>query len=174
MSTVRYVTVLQGDSKVSNDPDVVFTTVLGSCVAVCLHDPHASVGGMNHFLLPGGKEQNSNDMRYGVHSMEILINDLLKSGALRSRLVAHVYGGASVIKNRSNIGGSNIDFATRFLRNESIRCLESNVGGTLARRVKLHAVTGRVKHVLVEDPGAVPPPKPVARPSVAPSDVTLF
>jgi len=170
---MRYVTVIQGDSKVSNDPDVVFSTVLGSCVAVCLHDPQAAVGGMNHFLLPGGSSHGSNDMRYGVHSMEILINELLKKGALRHRLVAQLYGGASVIKNRSNIGQSNVDFAVTFLRNESIRCLDRNVGGTSARRVKLHAVTGRVKHVLVEDPAQfTQTERPVA--PVKPVQVTLF
>ena len=31
----------------------VLTTVLGSCVAACMRDPRAGVGGMNHFLLPG-------------------------------------------------------------------------------------------------------------------------
>ena len=171
---MRYVTVLQGESKTSSDPEVVFSTVLGSCVAVCLHDPHATVGGMNHFLLPGSQSHGSKDMRYGIHSMEILINELLKSGALRHRLVAQLFGGASVIKNRSNIGQSNIEFAVEFLRNENIPCLDKNVGGTAARRVKLHAVTGRVKHVLVEDSGAF---QQSARVPAAPkprADVTLF
>lgn len=171
---MKYVTVLQGQSKVSSDPEVVFTTVLGSCVAVCLHDPHANLGGMNHFLLPGGQGQGSKDMRYGVHSMEILINELLKNGAVRRRLVAQLYGGASVIKNKSNIGGSNIDFAIGFLKNENIPCLEKNVGGTLARRLKLHAVTGRVKHILVED--STPFKQSQQAPKVAkkPAEVTLF
>lgn len=171
---MRYVAVLQGESKVSTDPDVVFSTVLGSCIAVCLHDPHATVGGMNHFLLPGGQDTGPKDMRYGVHAMEILINELLKSGARRHRLVARLFGGASVIKNRSNIGQSNIDFAADFLRNENIRCLDRNVGGTVARRVKLHAVTGRVEHVLVEEPGAFPQSDRAAVPQRKRADVTLF
>ena len=48
---VRRLTVGQGDSLASNERDVIFTTVLGSCVAVCLYDSGACVGGMNHFLL---------------------------------------------------------------------------------------------------------------------------
>ncbi|MEM9910107.1 MAG: chemotaxis protein CheD [Pseudomonadota bacterium] len=171
---MKYTTVLQGESKVTNDPEVVFTTVLGSCVAVCLHDAQAKVGGMNHFLLPGCKGQDSKDMRYGVHSMELLINELLKHGASRHSLLAQLYGGASVIKNRSNIGASNVNFATDFLRNESIKCLDRNVGGKLARRVKFHAATGRVKHVLVEDAVSLRPPAPDPRVPTRFADVTLF
>lgn len=171
---MQYVTVLQGDSKVSNDPNVVFTTVLGSCVAVCLQDAQAKVGGMNHFLLPGGKGQGPKDMRFGVHSMELLINELLKHGATRHSMVAQLYGGASVIKNRSNIGEQNVSFATDFLRNESIKCFDKNVGGKLARRVKFHAVTGRVKHVLVEDPIPLDQPVHRAKASNSAADVTLF
>lgn len=174
MNGMRYVTVLQGDSKVSSEPDVVFSTVLGSCVSVCLYDARATIGGMNHFLLPGGRDQSSTDMRYGVHSMEVLINELLKRGAMRHRLVAQLYGGASVIKNRSNIGGSNVEFATDFLSNENIPCLERNVGGTLARRVRLHAVTGRVKHILVDDPSSIDLADQTTRTKAMPSDVTLF
>ncbi len=48
--TIRH-NVLQGEYEVSRDPHLVLTTVLGSCIACCLFDPVAKVGGMNHFLL---------------------------------------------------------------------------------------------------------------------------
>ncbi|MEM7074449.1 MAG: chemotaxis protein CheD [Pseudomonadota bacterium] len=168
---MRYTTVLQGECRVTSDPDAILTTVLGSCVAVCLHDPKASVGGMNHFLLPGEGSQNSKDLRYGIHSMELLINELLKIGASRKRLVARLYGGASVIKNKANIGRSNVEFANEFLKNESIPAIEKNVGGGLARRVKFQASTGRVKLVVVEEaaPFAQTPKAPKVKP-----EVTLF
>ncbi len=39
-------------------PDVsesaAVTTILGSCVAVCLWDESHGIGGMNHYLLPDG------------------------------------------------------------------------------------------------------------------------
>lgn len=107
--------------------------------------------------------------------MEILINELLKLGARRPQFTAQLYGGASVIKNRSNIGKSNVEFAEAFLRDEGIRCIGKDVGGTLARRIKMHAVTGRVKHILVEDPGStlVKAERAVA-PKSTPAEVTLF
>ena len=45
------ITILQGEAKASTDPRVEMGTILGSCVATCLFDPVARVGGMNHFLL---------------------------------------------------------------------------------------------------------------------------
>jgi chemotaxis protein CheD len=88
-SAVRRVHIIQGEYKVLSDPDAVLSTILGSCVAACLRDPIAGVGGMNHFLLPGNASSPSSGgdaTRYGVHLMELLINGLLKQGARRDRL----------------------------------------------------------------------------------------
>jgi len=91
---VKRLTVAQGDSLASSDPGVIFTTVLGSCVAVCLFDGNAGVGGMNHFLLaepaPIANEDTRLLNRYGVHSMELLINEMLKRGAIRRNLKARI------------------------------------------------------------------------------------
>ena len=99
-AAVRRVHVIQGEYKVVNDPNVVLSTILGSCVAACLRDPVAGVGGMNHFLLPGSAMRRSSGgdaTRYGVHLMELLINGLLKQGARRDRLEAKIFGGAKTI-----------------------------------------------------------------------------
>ena len=71
----KRVHVIQGEFQVTDDPDVVLSTILGSCVAACLRDPVAGVGGMNHFLLPGdgGQTGGGEVARYGVHLMELLI-----------------------------------------------------------------------------------------------------
>ncbi|MGH8441646.1 MAG: chemoreceptor glutamine deamidase CheD, partial [Nevskiaceae bacterium] len=79
--------------------DLVMTTLLGSCVAACLHDAEAGIGGMNHFMLPEGSVgPASAPARYGVYAMEVLLNALLKHGAKRSRLQAKVFGGGHVLK----------------------------------------------------------------------------
>jgi len=139
-------TVAQGDSIASGDPDVIFTTVLGSCVAVCLHDGRAGIGGMNHFLLaepaPIANEEVRLLNRYGVHSMELLINAMLKRGAMRRNLKARIYGGATMRQGLGEIGTTNIQFARRFLINESIAILGENVGGTSARRIEFRPAAG--------------------------------
>src|SRR5690606_16669221 len=71
---------------VVTDQSVALVTLLGSCVAACLYDPVPGLGGMNHFMLPGGNGDDGNSARYGVNAMELLINDLLKRGARRQRL----------------------------------------------------------------------------------------
>jgi chemotaxis protein CheD len=144
----RRVHVIQGEWKVSNDPAVVLSTVLGSCVAACLRDPVAGVGGMNHFLLPGSVDalaQGGDVSRYGVHLMELLINGLLKQGARRDRLEAKIFGGAKTIASFSNVGQQNADFATRFLRDEGIQIVGSSTGGDAGRKLEYWPVSGRAR-----------------------------
>jgi len=136
---MRRVSIIQGENHVSGDADVVISTLLGSCVSVCLQDPEARIGGMNHFLLgePGKDQQvQRQDMqRYGVHAMELLINALMRKGANRSRLRAQIYGGANIIAGLGSIGSSNAEFARRFMQTEGIRIGQCDVGGKQARRV---------------------------------------
>lgn len=148
----RTIYVLQGEFRISRDADAVLSTVLGSCVAVCLWDAEARLGGMNHFLLPfGPKAAASAPERYGVHAMELLINGLLKEGAARARLQAKLFGGARVSTALSDIGQSNARFAREFLSAEGIPCRAESLGGTGARRVLFRPVTGQAHQLLVPD-----------------------
>lgn len=160
--------VVQGEHHVSGDPDSVLTTILGSCVAVCLTDPVRGVGGMNHFLLPEGRTDGADEgRRYGVNLMELLINDLLRLGAKRERLQAKLFGGARMFDGLSDVGASNATFAEKFLRDEGIPVVGSSMGGTGARRVQYWPTTGRAQQKTVTDNAEVaslrqrPKPAPV-------------
>lgn len=124
--------------------DLVFTTVLGSCVAACLYDPVARVGGMNHFLLPG-RENDDQIGRYGMYAMELLINELLKRGAQKSRLAAKVFGGARVLKSIQSIdiGGRNADFIESYLADEDIPIVGADLRSNRPRKVIFFAATGQ-------------------------------
>jgi chemotaxis protein CheD len=140
--------IIQGEYKVSSDPDVVLSTILGSCVGACLRDPVAGVGGMNHFLLPGSANAMSGGgdaTRYGVHLMELLINGLLKKGARRDRLEAKIFGGAKTIATFSNVGEQNAAFAMQFLRDEGISVVGSSTGGDHGRKLEYWPVSGRAR-----------------------------
>lgn len=128
-SASKTITVIQGEFRISDSPTVVLSTILGSCIAVCLYDRVAKIGGMNHFLLPGQHSSSNLDVRYGVNAMELLINGLLKSGADRKHLTAKLFGGSSIAKNLGKIGESNITFAREYLRNEKIPCVSESLGG---------------------------------------------
>lgn len=155
----RKLPIIQGEQLVSGDPAVCITTILGSCVAACLVDTVARVGGMNHFLLgePGAGAEISPDQeaRYGIHSMELLINGLLKAGAERGRIRAHLYGGARMLRGVTDIGRSNAEFACRFLATEGIEVVHSDMGGERARRVEFLPYAGRSR---CRSNGAPPPP----------------
>ncbi len=118
------------------------STVLGSCVAVCLWDPVARVGGMNHFLLPAGKGP-----RYGNEAMSQLLDEMTSRGASGARMVAKVFGGACVIPGftgtRKAIGTQNIDAALRFLAAHSIPVRGEQTGGVRGRKLLFHTGTGQ-------------------------------
>jgi chemotaxis protein CheD len=149
----RKVHVIQGEYAVSRDQHVVMTTLLGSCIAVCLHDPLAGVGGMNHFLLAettDGVRFEDEAMRYGAYAMEVLINDLMKLGASRDRLEAKIFGGAKMFEALNDVGVANAGFAKRFLQDEGIPVTGVSVGGRRARRVEFWPATGRARQREVE------------------------
>ncbi len=124
------------------DQDIAVITTLGSCVAACLHDRQAGVGGMNHFMLPDGP-QNAGG-RFGLFAMELLVNELLKMGAQRERLQAKIFGGGQVMRSLAGtqIGERNVAFVRKFLVDEGIALVGSDVLGAWPRRVCLFPRSG--------------------------------
>ena len=146
-SAERRVNIVQGEFHVTADPDVFLTTILGSCVAACLTDPVARVGGMNHFLLPGESDAGHASMSYGVHAMELLVNGLLQSGAKRERLQAKLFGGARMLEGLTDVGRCNADFAERFIKRERIALTGGSLRGERGRRVQFWPTLGRVRQL---------------------------
>lgn len=141
----RAVKVLPGEYRV-DARDVMLVTVLGSCVAACIHDPVARVGGMNHFMLPASRAaSDGGSARYGAYAMEVLINALLKRGGERAHLQAKLFGGAAVLPGltTSKVGQDNVDFVTDYLATERIATVASDLGGSWPRRVHFFPATGR-------------------------------
>lgn len=112
-------------------------TVLGSCVSVCLFDPLAHIGGMNHFLLPEETGAARGSLRFAGPAIRRLIEELAALGASRSRLVAKVFGGsvASAAGHSLPVGYQNVRAAHRLLREERIRVVAQDVGGPWGRKV---------------------------------------
>jgi chemotaxis protein CheD len=165
----------QGEHHVTDDPDVMLTTILGSCVALCLRDPVAGVGGMNHFLLPEGAGAGTDaGRRYGAYAMEVLINDCLKAGGRRERLEAKLFGGGRMFDSLKDVGLANADFAERFLRDEGIALAGGSLRGSGGRRVQYWPVTGRALQRPVTDAANLPPPPPRFAPVVDAGALELF
>lgn len=128
--------------------DILIVTVLGSCVSVCLRDPVNRIGGMNHFMLPehGGDPGShfSASARYGAYAMEVLINDLLKLGAVRNNLEAKVFGAGKVLAGVTDIGLRNASFALEYLARERVRVAAKDLGDIYPRKVYFFPSSGRV------------------------------
>lgn len=173
---VERITVLQGEALVSSSPTVEFTTVLGSCVSTCLFDPAARTGGMNHFLLaepPSGWAEGTVDEHYGVYLMELLINEMMKRGATKSGMRAHLYGGANMHSGMLQIGTVNAAFARQFLVREGILLVREDLGGCRARRIEFRPAVGQVRCRAVEN-SIAPPPVATPRAPNAFGEVELF
>lgn len=168
------ITVMQGQVYVGTGAPEILTTVLGSCIACCLYDPIARVGGMNHFLLaePSPGSGTVADQNYGIFLMELLINQMMTRGGVKSRMKAHIYGGGNMHAGMTRIGDANARFALNFLADEGIPVVRQDIGGENARRVDFDPVLGRTRCRHVEKV-AVPAPKPISQPAHG-GDLELF
>jgi chemotaxis protein CheD len=122
--------------------DAQVTTILGSCVAVCLWDEAGLAGGMNHFLLPDGTPASG---RFGTSAIALLIEQLLALGAVRHRLKAKVFGGACVVeafRDTPSLGLRNVETARERLAAEGIAIVASDVGGERGRKVVFDVRSG--------------------------------
>ena len=156
--------ITQGEYAVTDKPNIVINTLLGSCVSCCLWDDRVGVGGMNHLLLGGElKGATAGYDLAGVTEMECLINGIIKLGGRRENLKAKVFGGAKMVEGLGKIGDKNAQFAFDFLEQERIPCVKSSVGGTSARAVRFWAASGRVAMRLVgrDVEEKIPPPAAV-------------
>ena len=127
------VKVLPGEFFV-HDEDILIMTTLGSCIAACLWDREAKVGGMNHFMLPDGVGDSG---RYGSYAMELLINEMMKRGATRMTMEAKVFGGGQVVSGMTtmNVGERNTNFVMDYLKTERIPVVSKDVLDVYPRKV---------------------------------------
>ncbi len=123
------------------------TTILGSCVSVCLWEPRLKMGGMNHYLLPLWNGEGLSSPKYGNIAIAKLIQLVLELGAKKNRLQAKVFGGASTIvssRGLLNVGDRNIMLALETLEKEKIPVISSDVGGYYGRKIIFDTKTGSV------------------------------
>lgn len=153
MSSVNSATprkrILHPGDYAAEEAPAVLTTLLGSCVAVCLYDPQRPFIGMNHFLLatrrhnPDVPALESDAGRYGIHAMELLITALLAKGCARHRLRAKAFGGGNVLGHTSSdsrllptIGAVNAHFVRDFLAHDGIPLVAADMGGNFGRHIE--------------------------------------
>lgn len=167
---VTRVVIDPGEYYVTNKREII-STLLGSCVSACLYDPVSRVIGMNHFLLAYQSqtlrpELESEEGRYGLYAMELLINSMMKLGAVKSRLQAKCFGGGNVLLVRTGggkaqtVGDVNVEFIKAFLNKENIPIVAADLGGNAGRNIHFVAedfavyvkpITMNMKQHIVEE-----------------------
>ena len=162
--------IAAGEHAIGSRADEAIATTLGSCVAACLWDPAAGIGGMNHILLPDREGSAQRVTGVGAAAMEQLVNALLKAGGERGRLRAKAFGGANMIRGLRDIGALNTAFLLDYLRREGIPCDGQSLGGTRARQVRFwpHGGAAQQRFLSKIELPPVQPPRAVA------NDVELF
>ncbi len=126
--------------------ECTITTILGSCVSVCLFEEGSRVGGANHFLLPDQRDGDVSSTRYAPGAIEALLTQVISLGARRSRLSAKLFGGANVLhafqEGARHIGAANVEAARAALAGHRIPICAEDVGGTRGRKLMFSAHDG--------------------------------
>jgi chemotaxis protein CheD len=144
----RSVYLHPGQVLACREPTLV-TTVLGSCVAVCLWDPTSCLGGINHYLLPYWAGGGLSSARFGNVAIRELVDGLLGLGARRTTLAAKVFGGACVFdafdgNGRQHLGAQNVERAVSLLEDEGIPIVAADTGGRRGRKLVFRSDDGAV------------------------------
>lgn len=175
---VQNKSIIIGDVVASKTP-LVIKTILGSCIAVCLYDRKAKIGGMNHFALPKGSSCSRAAASFGVHAMELLINEIMQLGGDRRQMVAKVFGGAQVLGSSGRcVGEQNIQFVRDFLRTERLPIIGECLGGECGLKVLFEAHSGKARVKRLDQQAVVSANSKLTtapeKEEVPTSDITLF
>lgn len=152
MGQISKIFIYPGNLEVSKRP-IQFTTILGSCVAVCLWDNKLKFGGMNHFMLPLWNGEGLASPKYGNIAIEKLIHKMIWSGASIENLEAKIFGGGNVIDSPHNIykiGDRNIEVALSKLDEFNIKIISSSTGGKLGRKILMDTSNFKILHKFIE------------------------
>ena len=140
------------DYKVGRAPDTLISYGLGSCIGISLYDPQTKIGGLLHIMLPDSNQSRANENRakFADTGIPDMLNELIRMGAAKSRLVAKLAGGSQMFAfaNASDImrvGLRNASASTEILKKLSIPIVGEDTGGNYGRTVQIDLSTGVYK-----------------------------
>ncbi len=125
----------------------IVTTVLGSCVSVCLWDFVLNRGGINHYMLPFWNGEGLASPKYGNIAINKLLERMLELGSEKRNLRAKVFGGGVMLNVTNpfmNIGERNVELAEDMLRAQNIPIISADTGGKVGRKLIFNTATGAV------------------------------
>ena len=147
MIDLKKYTVYPGQFMITSVPALI-STVLGSCVSVCLWDSQTGLGAMNHYLLPGTSDDEAGNANRGITSIPMLFRSMVNRRVNLGTLEAKVFGGCNSLYQNNNlfkVGERNIAIAMNILNEYGIRISAHHVGGPFGRKIVFNTSTGRVR-----------------------------
>jgi chemotaxis protein CheD len=132
--------------KVGRQGDKLQALGLGSCVGVLLYDRQQHIGAMVHVMLPDStvsKDASSQQGKFADTGVPLVLNEVLKAGALRNHLVVKIAGGAEMFSfagsdaPRLAVGQRNIEAVHRHLNQLGLRISAEDVGGNAGRTFEI-------------------------------------
>lgn len=146
---MEVVKVGMADLKIAFSPQILTTLGLGSCVGVVLYDPFIKLGGMAHIMLPSSKQikNNSNKAKFADTAIDMLIEKMLDAGAVKTRLISKIAGGAQMFSFKGNneimkIGERNVEAVKEHLARHGIKLVAEDVKGKYGRTLEFFTETG--------------------------------
>ncbi len=134
--------------KIARGAGVLITYALGSCIGLCFQDPALRLGALLHVMLPMNLEAGrKNAFKYADTGIRETVRQMTAQGALKSRITVKIAGGAKMFEvtggSLGNIGQRNIESVHTILRQEGIRLIAEDVGGTVARTLLFDVASGQ-------------------------------
>ena len=154
MNSLEKNTLLPGKILVATKPTLI-STLLGSCVAVCLWDKRLRIGGMNHYLLPGTEHGDVGDSNRGVSSIRMLLDEFISLQSYPVDLEAKIFGGCNSLyrnNDRYKIGERNIAIAFDMMKGVGIPVIAHHTGGAHGRKIVFNTSNGKVRMRLLPQP----------------------
>ena len=147
MINLRKHIIFPGQFMITSVPSLM-STVLGSCVSVCLWDRETKIAGMNHYLLPGTIDDDAGNANRGITSIRLLIRSLINRGTDLCNVEAKIFGGCNSLYRDNDlfkVGERNVSIALDVLREYNINISAQHVGGQYGRKIVFNTSTGKVK-----------------------------
>jgi chemotaxis protein CheD len=147
MIELKKYTVFAGQYVITSVPTLI-STVLGSCVSVCLWDRQNKIGGMNHYLLPGTEIEELGNPNRGITSIPLLVRSMLNRNSKLENLEAKIFGGCNSlyqVNDLYKVGARNAETALKVLEHYKIPVAAQHVGGCYGRKIVFNTQTGKVR-----------------------------
>jgi chemotaxis protein CheD len=140
------ITIRMAEFKVAHNPTILSTIGVGSCVAITLFDQQARIGGLAHAMLPDSSQARAdvNPLRFVDKAIDAVLGAMLSLGCEKERIVAKIFGGASMFSNMLGIGAQNVEAAKEKLKKERLSVVAEDTGGTHGRSIWFDTHDGTV------------------------------